>query len=184
MTVPQVRGTVLLMSRAYVEQRHGAAAYEQLLSRMKAANAAVMRGILLAHDWYPAGAMLEFDDLAAERFGPEHYEETSAFQAEYDLRFIHRFLLKFTSPLWLLERGAKLWREYHNTGEWRVERGQAPHSLVGTLSNWAIVHAGQCRGNIGFIRRAGQLTGAKDIQVEHPQCRAAGARACVFTASW
>ena len=40
-----MRGTVLLMSRAYVEQRHGAPAYERLLSRMKAANAAVMRGL-------------------------------------------------------------------------------------------------------------------------------------------
>ena len=77
-----------------------------------------------------------------------------------------------------------MWSEYYNSGRWTIVRGGEQRSLTGTLYDFAIVSVRQCRMMAAFVRRAGQLTGASKIKVDHPQCRARGSPACVFTAAW
>jgi hypothetical protein len=179
-----IRGTALLATRAYLEKKHGAGAFDRAVLLLRPEHAAVWRAIPLAHEWYSHEAVLALDDAAASLYGPDFYDEIGAFVADYDLNFIHRFLLKFTSPLWILDKGAKMWSEFYNSGKWSIVRGTQPKSLVGTLENFAIVSVRQCRMVTAFVRKAGELTGAHKIKVEHPQCRARGSSVCVFTAAW
>lgn len=184
----RVRGTALLANRDFLTKTYGADAFDRVLQALPRQHAEALKGISLAHDWMPADAMVASLVASAKLFAPDDsdafYEQVGAHGAEYDLTFIHRFLMKFTSPLWIMERGAKLWREYHNSGNWKIEHGPTPHSLVGTLSEFAIVAAPMCRTVVGFVRRAGQLTGAKNMRVEHKRCRATGAQVCVFEGDW
>ena len=182
--VPLIRGTALLATRAYLAKKHGPDAFDRAVLLLRPEHAAVWRAIPLAHEWYSHEAVLALDDAAAALYGPDFYDEIGAFVAEYDLNFIHRFLLKFTNPLWILDKGAKLWSEYYNSGRWTIVRGGEQRSLTGTLYDFAIVSVRQCRMMAAFVRRAGQLTGASKIKVDHPQCRARGSPACVFTAAW
>ena len=182
--IPLIRGTALLATRAYLEQTHGADAFDRTLMLLRSDHQAVWSTTPLADQWYSHEAVLAMDDAAAALFGPDIFEEIGAYVAEYDLNFVHRFILKFTSPMWIMDRGAKLWSEFFNSGRWTITPGEGPKSLVGVLQDFAIVNPRQCRIIAGFVRRAGELTGARNIKVEHPECRSRGAAACVFTAEW
>jgi hypothetical protein len=184
----KVRGTALLANRQFLVKEFGPDAFDRVLASIEKTHADALRVIPLAQDWFPAASMVASLVASARLFAPDDpdrfYEAVGAHGAEYDLNFIHRFLLRFTNPLWMMERGAKLWREYHNSGEWDIQQGATPHSIVGTLREFAVVSAPMCRTVVGFVRRAGQLTGAKQMQVTHPRCRAAGAQVCVFEGVW
>ena len=184
----RVRGTALLANREFLTQTYGADAFDRLLKALPRQHAEALGVIPLAHDWFPADAMVASLLMGAKLFSPDDpnafYESVGAHGADYDLNFIHRFILKFTSPIWIMERGAKLWSEYHNSGRWTITRGEKPHSMVGTLADFAVVAAPMCKTVVGFVRRAGQLTGAKNMRVEHRRCRSAGAPVCVFEGEW
>ena len=184
----RVRGTALLANREFLSKTYGPDAWDRVLKMLPKPYADALSVIPLAHDWFPADAMVASLLAGAKLFSPNDldafYEAVGAHGADYDLNFIHRFILKFTSPLWMMELGAKLWREYHNSGQWKIEHGPTPHSIVGTLQDFAVVSAPMCRTVVGFVRRAGQLTGAKNMHVEHRRCRSAGAQACVFEGEW
>ena len=184
MVTPLVRGTGLLATRAYLEKQFGPEAIAQMLGQMPASLAEPIRGIPIAHEWYPEESVLGLMDVAAAIHGDLVYDQMGAFAATYDLTFIHRFLLKFTSPMWLLDRGARLWSEYHNTGKWKIEKGPTPKSLRGELEEFGIVRATFCRALTAWIARAGELTGAKDIVVAHTRCRSTASRACVWEGHW
>jgi hypothetical protein len=141
--------------------------------------------IPIAHEWYPEESVLGLMDAIAAVKGDKVYDEMGRFAAEFDLNFIHRFLLRFKNPLWLLDRGARLWSEYHNTGRWKITAGEDGKSLTGELEDFGIVRASFCRSLTSWILRAGQMTGAKDLVVEHTRCRAArNARGCVWEGHW
>jgi hypothetical protein len=184
---PRVRGTALLSNREFLTKRFGPEAFERVVATLPKQHADVVRVIPLAHEWYPGDAMVALLLACARVFSPDQpdafYESLGSYNAEYDLNFIHRFLLRFTSPIWMMERGAKLWSDYHNTGEWTIEQGPTPHSLVGTLRDFAL-SGPVCRTVVGFVRRAGQMTGAKNMRVEHRKCCATGAKVCVFEGGW
>ena len=58
---------------------------------------------------------------------------------------------------------------------------QAQH---GDGADFAAPSAAICRMLVGWFRRSGQLTGAPDMKVWHPECRTAGKRACVWVVQW
>lgn len=183
--VPMVRGTGLLATRAYIEKRHGADTIAQALARLAPAVAAPINCIPMAHEWYPEDSVLGLIDAVAAVKGDAVYDEMGRFSAEYDLNFIHRFLLRFKTPIWLLDRGARLWSEYHNTGRWKITAGEDGKSLIGELEDFGVVRASFCRAFTAWLLRAGQITGAKNFVVEHSRCRATStARACVWEGHW
>ena len=182
--VPMIRGTAMLANRAFCEQNWGAAAFDQVLRGMPREHFDALSGIPMAQEWYPLASLMAFIDEAARVFEcRDYYERIGAFQAEYDLRLVHRFLLKFTTPLWVFDRGGKLWNDYHNSGRW-VLQGPGPRAVVATLHDFAFVNANHCRIVTGFLERIGQLTGTGSVKVTHRKCRATGSPACVFEGKW
>ena len=183
--LPLIRGTAMMANRAFLEREFGAQAFEQVLRGMPAEHYQSLAGIPIAHEWYPLRAMMAFINEASRVFSCRYYHERiGAFQAEYDLNFVHRFLLKFTSPLWVIDRGGRVWRDYFNSGHWEIVKGEKPRTLTGTLHDFAFVDGNHCRIINAFLERIGQLTGASATRVVHTKCRAAGAPACIFEGKW
>jgi hypothetical protein len=55
--------------------------------------------------------------------------------------------------------------------------------MRGTLRSFAVVDADYCRVLTAWIHRAAEMTGVRG-DVTHPECRARGAPADVFTGWW
>ena len=133
--------------------------------------------------WYPTAGFVALIGAARDHYRwprlPEAYGEAAAMQ---ELTLFHRFILRFTSPNWLIRRGSEVWQTYHNTGSWIIEAW--PNRIRGTLRDFGIVDGMYCRVLVGWFRRAGELTGARTMKVLHPHCRATGASTCVFVGEW
>ena len=181
-SVGQIAGGSVLSLRTYLERLQGVGTFDKVLGRMPPEEAAPLRGIILPVNWYPtlcfvhalhaAEAMLHDADL---------YEHYGSFAAEYEINAFQRFVLKFSSPTYLLDRAGRMWHRFHDSGDWEVE-GDARH-MKGTLRNFAVVDARYCRVVAAWIKRAGQMTGAHG-EVARPECRARGTDACVFVGWW
>src|SRR5262249_47557126 len=132
--VPMSRGSLLLANRRFLEIHYGEEAFPEVVARVRQPDAELLNGILLPAAWYPTALMVAMVDAAAELFSekePDFLHKLGVFGADYDLRGIHKFVLRFTSPLWVLERGAKLWNELHNTGSWVIESPDS-NQIIGT----------------------------------------------------
>lgn len=180
---PRSRGTTLLALRAYLEREHGADAYPRLLAALPERGPRPVEREALATEWLPSASVVELYELARELYGrADFFFDVGTFIAEYDLHHVHRFLLRFTSPGWMFDRGARMWAQYHDSGRWQLQRSD--RLIRGTLVDFAIVHRGFCRSLEGWLARAAALTGATAAVVDHPRCRSDGATGCVFSVAW
>ena len=174
--------TSFLSLRRFVEERHGAGAFSRVREAL-AQQHQIEVPTLAAGKWYPTRAFAMGLDVARHLFGPASFhEDFGVAAAEYEIHWSYRFVLRFASPVWMLEQGSRVWRKAHTTGKWTIEGGEG--KLCGTLREFGIVHAGYCRSLTGWLGRACEMTGASRVRVWHPECRAAGAEACVFHGEW
>lgn len=161
----------------------GAGAFERVREQLRERRGIELDRIFAPDAWYPTELFLTTLDTAHDVLGqPSFYELYGEFGADHEVHVLFRWMLRLTSPAFFLQRGAGMWGKFHDTGTWTVE--SAPRQLRGTLRDFGAVHAGYCRMVMSWMKRASQMTGARDVQVVHPQCRANGAEACVFVGEW
>jgi hypothetical protein len=172
----------VLSLQVFLQKTYGEDAYERALDRLPTEDAAPLRGIVLPVKWYPThsyiGALHAGRDLTGDA---EFFESFGAFAADFQINFFHKFLLRFASPVFFLDRAGRLWARSHDTGRWEVEGGD--RRMVGKLRDFAVVDADYCRVLVAWIHRASELTGTRG-QTVHTVCRARGEYACVFEGSW
>lgn len=105
------------------------------------------------------------------------------YEAERDLTTIQRAFLRMASPAFLLEKSAEYWRRFHDTGQWVIEREGATR-VRAYLDGWGVVDSALCRELIGYVSRAFELVGAKNVRMDHTQCRSSGSERCLFLGTW
>jgi hypothetical protein len=180
--VAKVSGGALLSLRTFLAKAYGPSTYDRVLHRLPPDQAEPLRGIVLPVNWYPVHAFVDAIKTAQETVGDaELLERYGSFAAEYEINAFQRVLLRFTTPAYLLERAGRVWHRFHDTGQWEVQGGDK--RLRGTLRDFAVVDVTYCRVLSAWLLRAGQMTGARG-EVVHPECRALGAKAEVFTGWW
>ena len=172
----------MLSLRMFLEEGYGAGTFERLVERLVPEQAAALRGIVLPVKWYPLGAFLGVLHAAEAQTGEaDIWERYGAYAAEFEITAFQRFVLRFTSPMFFLERAGRMWHRFHDSGEWKVEGGDK--QLRGALSGFAVVDEKYCRVLTAWIQHASEMTGVHG-EVHHPECRARGAPACVFVGWW
>jgi hypothetical protein len=181
--VGKTSGAALLALQRYFVHEHGDDAFDRVLERLPAELAEALRGIILPVQWYPTEAFVGAIEAAAVIDGrPDFFEIYGTAAAEFEITAFQKVLLRLTSPAFLVQRTGRVWNRFHDTGTWEVE-GHGK-TMRATLREFAVVSEGYCRVLTAWLRRAGQLTGSKGGNVEHPACRARGDEACLFTGWW
>ena len=161
----------------------GAGAFERVREQLRERHGIELDRIFAPDAWYPTELFVTSLDAAHDVLGPpSFYELYGEFGAVHEVNVLFRWMLRLTSPSFFLQRGTGMWGRFHDTGTWTIE--SAPRQLRGTLRDFGVVHAGYCRVVTSWMKRAAQMTGARDVSVMHSQCRASGAEACVFVGEW
>jgi hypothetical protein len=180
--VANVAGSSLLSLQVFLRKAYGESLYSRALDTLPREQAEPFRGIVLPVNWYPApGYILAVKAAAALSGDDEFFDRYGAFAADFQINAFRKFVLRFASPVFFLDRAGRMWRRSHDTGEWEIEGGEK--RMRGTLRGFAIVDADYCRVLVAWIHRASQLTGTRG-NTTHPACRARGAEACVFEGRW
>jgi hypothetical protein len=80
-------------------------------------------------------------------------------------------------------RAHTLWKTQHDSGDLEVTAA-TPDSVTYTLSAWDYASRDYCRLLGAYFVEVHRLDGAAGPSVVHPECRAAGGDACVWTVRW
>jgi hypothetical protein len=182
-SVPKTFCTSFLSVRQFVEEQYGQGSFKKLRDALKSRDGVELPPVIAPGSWLPTAWFVRSLELGTEIFGPPDFSERFGRKAaEYELKWVHRLVLRFTSPIWLLERGRDVWERSHDTGRWEIEsEGQW---MRGRLYDFAGSSIAYCASLRTWLTRACQMTGAQTILINEPECRAKGAKACVFEGSW
>jgi uncharacterized protein (TIGR02265 family) len=140
---------------------------------------------ILPTETVPMHVLNRFTEEAAKAKGEplESFGRRLGHQAAADaVRGVYRFLALVMTPASILSKASTMWSTINNRGEMRVEQ-QSGSSAVLRLANFPSEPA-SCARITGWVERMAQLTGAKDVNVEHSRCVVGGATACEWKVTW
>src|ERR1022692_2806438 len=78
-------------------------------------------------------------------------KDLGRYEAEHDLKTIHRVFLRFTNPAFIVEKTSEYWKRFHDTGTWNVTRDD--HGVSAVLDGWGYVDAALCRELVAYLTR-------------------------------
>jgi hypothetical protein len=178
--------TSFLSLRQYVGETYGKEAFKAVREALHRDHDIALPPVIVPGSWMPTRWFTSGMNVAKRLYGPDDFHARFGWAAaEYEVNWVHRAVLRFTSPMFLLERGADVWRKSHSTGNWTIEGGR-PRWLRGELRDFGVVDAGYCDSLRTWLTRACMMTGAAKIQIFERRCRArdANAAGCVFEGTW
>jgi len=154
--------------RSFVEGRWGHEGFERVLGTLERGEAAEIRA-LVPMTWHSLGLqhrlLRAIDDTLGEGDG-ELVREIGVYEANQDLRIIHRIFLRMANPAYVLEKAGQYWRRFYDTGRWEVTRHSAQHA-VGVLRDCAPFDPLFAIYLHSYIHRLFELVGARDLQTDH-----------------
>ncbi len=185
MPEPQLKGSAYLSTLAFIETHFGAAAKDRVLERMPPEEREMFGHMVLPIQWYPLAPfprLLRAMDAEVGKGDLSIVTERGTWAALQDMRTVHKVLLKLVTAQWVVEKGMKLWPNFHTSGRWESKR-QGDSGARAVLHDLGVVDEAMCATLKGWMIGLLQLAG-KRATVEHTECRARGGASCVFQLSW
>jgi hypothetical protein len=182
----QLKGSAYLSTLAFIETHFGATAKERVLARLSPEDRVLFGGLVLPIQWYPLAPfprLLRAMDDEVGRGDLTLVTERGTWAAVQDMRTVHKVLLKLVTPQWVIEKGMKLWPNFHTSGRWEAKR-EGDKVARAWLYDLAVVDEAVCATLKGWILGLLQLAGTRQPCVDHVECRARGDVACVFYVTW
>jgi hypothetical protein len=183
----RTRGLNPLAALAYVREHGGEGAIKQVLAKLPERDLQLLAGSkkLSSKAWVPfslQGRLLQAIDETLGTGDHARLFDVGAFMSTRDIPRVFRPLLKLGNPGWILEVSTRIWRFYHSTGHWEIQR--TPVTVLATLHDHEAAHEAFCATFVGWLTNAVEMSGGYDVMVDHPVCHARGAPNCVFTVRW
>jgi hypothetical protein len=179
------KGTLYVSARMFTEQRFGARAVELALKELPVADREMLSSCV-AVGWYPVEPVLRFHRAVDALHGAGDLalcKEMGRFGAEWSLNLFHKFILRFKTPAWFLEKGAKMWLNYFDKGRWEISQ-PAPQQILARLHEFPLADEAFCKREHGWFQRAAEMTGAKEVILTERLCRTRGHNVCEYFGEW
>jgi len=171
--VGNVKATSIIDTIDVARELLGPPTFAEVVGALPPATRSLIERRLLPVEWVPVDEWMPFIQALLDRGfrgDEEQLRRLARKVCERDFNTFYKVILKILiSPDFLLERAAKLWRTYHDSGELkvvsrekrggrvhillRVERLQTQYAVFGVLMQ-------------GFIEQLFHMTGARDVRVE------------------
>ena len=95
---------------------------------------------------------------------------------------VYRFFVMVLTPASMMRKASSFWSTVHSQGKLAVESPE-PHKARVLLTQFPSEPA-HCARLAGWMEGAGELTGAKNVDVVHDACIARGAPECSWQITW
>lgn len=181
----QVKGTAVVASLRYVNERFGEEATRRVLRLLPEADRRVLEAGILASSWYPMDLFLRYMQEAERQLSlkePDVVRRMGAASAEYGIRGVYKIFFKVGSPEFIIGRAARVFGSYYDTGRIEVVetgRGRAVLDLAGFCGAPQF-----CERILGWMARTVEMAGAKNLRSQHPLCVHRGDPVCRFEGTW
>lgn len=183
--MPNVKGSALEARFRWVQKHHGPAGLDKVLRALPAADRALHDAVILPSSWYPFGAFVRVNEVIDRAFGTGDLTlvpQVARWAADANLPTLYKFFYQLGSVSFILGMGSRLWRMNYDAGALEVSAGD----LVATLSivDWPEPHRVHCLALGGWVSRCAEISGATDVVLTEPSCRAKGDATCSFRITW
>ncbi|HUP58857.1 MAG TPA: TIGR02265 family protein [Thermoanaerobaculia bacterium] len=180
-----VKGSPVRSLQKFIDSELDAQQREEVFGRLPPEYAKRFRSPILATETIPVHMLNRFTEEAARAKGEDlgSFARRAGREGASDaVKGIYRFFALVMTPPALLSKAGQMWSSLYNRGELRVEE-QTENSARIRLTNFPTEAAG-CARLVGWMERMAELTGAKDVKVEHLQCFAKGGACCEWRLRW
>jgi hypothetical protein len=184
----RVKGTLIAARLRFLRAR-GPEMTDRVLNRMTAADQVALRGMILPSSWYPADLLQRLETTAAAIVSRgdrrELFIEMGRFTAQSNLgpTGVQRAYVRPNDPHFLLSNVPRMYVTQHTDGNRTYER-TADRSAVIKSFDAEPPRPEDCLTTLGWMGRAIECSGGREVRVEEKQCRAKGAAHCEFHCRW
>ncbi|HEY2747706.1 MAG TPA: hypothetical protein VGL86_23955 [Polyangia bacterium] len=179
-----VKGSVLRARLRYVEERGGEDGHRRFIDALAPSTRAIVDERILASGWYPFAAFIDICEVIDRQLGAGDLalcDELGRYGCDANLPTLYKIFFRMADVLYIVRRAAAAWRVNYDEGSMTVV-GEGDHEVTLRMEVPA-PHRAHCLSVRGWIVRAGELSGAKDVRVDE-RCRLNGAPHCQFELRW
>jgi hypothetical protein len=179
------KGTVFQSTRLFTEREFGADAVGKILGNLSVEDRTVLADVQ-AIGWYPVEPVLRYHRELDRLFGKGDLSlcfRAGRFSASWSMNTVLKVFLRFTSPVWLIDKTTRVWDRYHDSGRWEV-KSLAPNRMVGELHDFAVRDPAFCARLRGWLHGAVEMTGGTNPTINETRCVCRGDGHCVFALTW
>ena len=183
----RIKGSVLITRLNLLKNQGGVERLQQVLQRLPAADRKVLEGVIMPIGWYPLELNLRLDGAIADVLSPK--DRSKAFvdmgraSAEQNLNGPHHVFIRKGDPHFLLSHAPEIYRLYYAVGSRTYEKIGPKTAVLRTMGAESVTEA-DCLTIIGWYQRAIEMSGGRDVRIDHPKCRARGNGHCEYHCSW
>jgi uncharacterized protein (TIGR02265 family) len=183
----RIKGTLLLARLKFLRGK-GEATLEQVIATMPEKEQRQLRGMILPSSWYPLELLrgLEAAMVAALRYASrtELFVEMGRATASANLTGTgsQRVYVRAGDPHFLLRHSPYIYASSHTSGS-RSYEPTGEHSAVLRTTRPDVLRE-DCLTTIGWLRRAIEIAGGRDVRVVETLCGAEGAPCCEYRCEW
>ncbi|HSM91407.1 MAG TPA: 4-vinyl reductase [Anaeromyxobacteraceae bacterium] len=183
-----MKGTLIAARLRFIRAR-GPEMADRVLNRMSAEDQAILRGLVLPSSWYPANLLLRLEMTAAaiiSRGDPKAlFVEMGRYTAQANLgpTGVQRAYVRDNDPHFLLSNVPRMYVAQHTDGNRTYEKTGAAGAIIRSFDGEA-PRPEDCLTTLGWMAKAIEFSGGRDVRVEEKLCRAKGAGHCEFHCRW
>jgi hypothetical protein len=180
----RVKGSIIQARLAFAKNR-GASGMEQVLAALSPSTRESLDSIL-PNQWFPFEVLCEVTIAVDQVLGTGDLslcEEMGRYACDANLPRLYRAFLSLGSIEFFLNRAAAAWRAHYDQGTIEVRRIGPKRVHLRMMGMPGPCHA-QCLCVMGFIKRAGEITGNTSVSGGVTRCRERGDSLCELTGEW
>lgn len=183
----RVKGTALRASISFLESRADPDSYRDILGNLPSDARQIVDAPILQSSWYPFDVLVALAQAAKGHVpvpeGSTVSWEMGRHSSEQGLKGVYRVFLRILDPGYITRKSTQIFTAYYDSGKMELvslENKRAEIRVDGFDQPSNVF----CERLQGFMERTLELTGARDIRMAHPKCRAHGDSTCLYTGEW
>jgi hypothetical protein len=162
--------------------------YQEWLNAMPETSRALMSKPIFASEWYPVkDAAVEPTKAMATLFYKGDTQkagwESGRYSAEVALGGIYKIFVKMATPKFIIERASKILPAYYDPSEVTVRENGPKHCIISISRLPGSDSVIESRIG-GWIQKAFEVTGCKNVQINTLQSLAQGANETIMKIVW
>jgi hypothetical protein len=182
----QVKGAAVESIPKFVQSKFGER-YSEWINSLSDDSKQIIQEKLLSNSWYPIDlAVIEPMQKICEMFYSGDHKgawEIGRFAAEIALKGVYKLFVKIGNPKFMIMRASGIISSYYRPGDVKIIELKA-NAVAIYLSNFNIKHHLIENRIAGWIERAFEINGCKNVQMKINQSMTKGNDVCEMIVSW
>jgi hypothetical protein len=182
----KVKGSALRSTLKFASDHYPEKTVRAVMESLPAEHRSELGKSILAGDWYDAGLLHTYMHALARASGdPEDdlFYRIGRQSCDDGLNSLYRMFFKVGSPHFILKRVPQIWGNYYDAGRMTLVEGTPLTALI-RLEGTHFPDEALCHRIRGWMVRAIELSGGKQITIVHTACVHHGQAVCEWKGNW